>query len=78
MSDFSDEDIIIFIQTYNNRNIDDPLLNSKIPVYVEFLKTKKYYRDNGVQEDYFFNKRFGVKPEDIETILKLLDRIKKR
>ena len=77
MSDFSNEDIIIFIQTYNNRNIDDPLLNSKIPVYVEFLKTKKYYRDNGVQEDYFFNKRFGVKQDDIETILKLLDRIKR-
>ena len=60
MDNFSDEDIDIFLISYKKHVLENPLLNQKIPVWVEFLKTKKYYRENGMEEDYFFKKRFFV------------------
>lgn len=77
MDNFKDEDIIIFCDSYRQNIAENPLLNSKIPIWVEYLKTKKYYKDNGMEEDYFFKKRFGLTQEDLMTIHKLIDRIKR-
>jgi len=74
---FNDIDIDIFIGSYNQHILENPLLNSKIPIWVEYLKTKKYYRDNGMQEDYFFNKRFGITSDDLLMIKKLINRVKR-
>ncbi len=76
MDNFSDEDIDLFIEAYTKHTLENPLLNQKIPVWVEYLKTKKYYRTNGMEEDYFFNKRFAITPDDLLKINALIDRVK--
>lgn len=77
MDNFENEDINIFINSYKQHIIENPLLNSKIPMWVEYLKTKKHYKENGMEEDYFFKKRFRITEEDLITIHKLMNRIKK-
>lgn len=77
MDNFSDEDINLFCADYKQHVATNPLLNSKIPVWVEYLKTKQHYRQNGMEEDYFFRRRFGITDEDLVTIYKLIDRIKR-
>jgi hypothetical protein len=77
MDNFLDEDIEIFCSNYKQNIVENPLLNTKIPIWVEYLKTKKHYRDNGMDEDPFFNKRFRISNDDIMTIHKLIDRIKR-
>jgi hypothetical protein len=74
---FNDDDISIFINSYQQHVLENPLLNSKIPIWVEFLKTKKYYRDNGIDEDYYFYKRFGITVNDLNLIERLINRVKK-
>ena len=76
-NDFSDEDIDLLVKSYEmNINQGSPLLDSKIPVYIEYLKTKKYYRMNNIEQDYFFNKRFNITEQDINMIHQLINRIK--
>lgn len=77
MDNFRDEDIELFCTSYKNNVVSDPLLNAKIPVWVEYLKTKKHYRDNGMEEDPFFKKRFGITNDDLTTISRLIDRVKR-
>lgn len=77
MDNFLDEDIEIFCTNYKQNIVENPLLNAKIPIWVEYLKTKKHYRDNGMDEDPFFKKRFRISNEDLLTIHKLIDRIKR-
>lgn len=77
LNNFSDDDIELFCHSYKQHLLSDPLLNSKIPVWVEFLKTKKHYRENGMEEDVFFNKRFRITQEDLISIHKLIQRVKK-
>lgn len=77
MDNFTDEDIDLFCFDYKKHILSNPLLNSKIPVWVEYLKTKQHYRQNGMEEDYFFKKRFRINDEDLITIHKLIDRIKR-
>ena len=38
---FTNEDIDLFIDSYQKNLLDDVVLNSKIPIWVEYLKTKK-------------------------------------
>ena len=76
-NDFSNEDIDMLVKSFEmNINQGSPLLDSKIPVYIEFLKAKKYYRVNNIDEDYFFNKRFNITEQDINIINELIFRIK--
>jgi hypothetical protein len=76
-NDFCNEDIDLIIHSYEkNINQGSPLLDSKIPVYIEFLKTKKYYRMNNMDEDYFFKKRFNITEHDLNMINELISRIK--
>lgn len=77
MDNFSDEDINLFCSDYKEHIASNPLLNSKIPVWVEYLKTKQHYRQNGMDEDYFFKRRFGINDDDLVTIHRLIDRIKR-
>lgn len=77
MDNFRDEDIEIFCTSYKQHIAENPLLNSKIPIWVEYLKTKKHYRENGMDEDPFFKKRFGITTEDLSTIHRLIDRVKR-
>jgi hypothetical protein len=77
MDIFSDEDIDMFVDSYQKNLLEDALLNSKIPIWVEFLKTKKHYKLNGMQEDYFFKKRFNITTPDLVNIHNLMDRIKR-
>ncbi len=77
MDNFKDDDIEIFCSSYKNGIAENPLLNSKIPIWVEYLKTKKHYRENGLEEDYFFKKRFGITNEDLSTISRLIERVKR-
>jgi len=77
VNDCSNEDIDLLINSYEmNINQGSPLLDSKIPVYIEFLKTKKYYRMNNIDQDYFFYKRFNITKEDLNIINQLINRIK--
>lgn len=77
MDNFTDEDIDLFCLDYTKHIASNPLLNSKIPVWVEYLKTKQHYRQNGMEEDYFFKKRFRISNDDLLIIHKLIDRIKR-
>lgn len=77
MDNFTDEDINLFCYDYNKHIASNPLLNSKIPVWVEYLKTKQHYKQNGMEEDYFFKRRFGIVDDDLIMIHKLIDRIKR-
>jgi hypothetical protein len=77
MNDFSDEDIELFIDSYKKNLLDDIILNSKIPIWVEYLKTKRHFRQNGMDEDYFFKKRFNIVENDNIQIMKLIDRVKR-
>ena len=77
MDNFNDEDIIMFLESYKTHILENPLLNSKIPIWVEFLRAKKHYRENGMEEDYFFKKRFGISQDDLIMIHKLIDRVKR-
>ena len=77
MDNFSSDDIEIFCSNYKQNIVENPLLNSKIPIWVEYLKTKKHYRENGMDEDPFFKKRFRIEHNDLLTIHKLIDRIKR-
>ncbi len=76
MDNFTSEDIDLFIESYNKHVVENPLLNQKIPLWVEYLKTKKYYSENGMEPDYFFNKRFGITNDDLVKIRELMDRVK--
>ncbi len=76
MDNFTSEDIDLFIQSYNKHVVENPLLNQKIPLWVEYLKTKKYYSENGMEQDYFFNKRFGITNDDLVKIRELINRVK--
>ena len=38
--DFDDNDILIFTNSYEQHVLENPLLNSKIPIWVEFLKNR--------------------------------------
>jgi hypothetical protein len=75
MNNFSDEDINIFLKSYEQNLLDGIAPNSKIPVWVEYLKTKKYYRQNGMDEDFFFNKRFNMTNEDLINLQKIVNRV---
>jgi hypothetical protein len=76
MDNFTTEEIDLFIDSYTRHVVENPLLNQKIPIWVEFLKTKKYYQENGMEEDYFFKKRFGITNDDLLKIRELINRIK--
>ncbi len=76
MDNFTNEDIDLFISSYNKHVVENPLLNQKIPLWVEYLKTKKYYQENGMEEDYFFKKRFGITNDDLTKIRELINRVK--
>lgn len=76
MNNFSDEDIDNFLRSYEQNLLDGIAPNSKIPIWVEYLKTKKYYRQNGMDEDFFFNKRFNMTNEDLINLQKILNRVK--
>ena len=67
----------MFLESYKLHILENPLLNSKIPLWVEYLKTQKHYRENGMEPDYFFKKRFGICQDDLLTIYKLIDRVKR-
>lgn len=73
---FSDEDINIFLKSYEQNLLDGIAPNPKIPVWVEYLKTKKHYRQNGMTEDFFFNKRFNMTNEDLINLQKIVNRVK--
>ena len=73
---FSDEDIDGFLKCYQQNLLEGIAPNAKIPIWVEYLKTKKYYRQNGMQEDFFFNKRFNMTNEDLINLQKILNRVK--
>ena len=75
MNNFTDEDIEIFLKSYENNLLEGVAPNPKIPVWVEFLKTKKHYRKNGMEEDYFFNKRFNMTNEDLINLQKIMSRV---
>ena len=76
-NNFSDEDIDGFLKCYEQNLLEGIAPNAKIPIWVEYLKTKKYYRQNGMQEDFFFNKRFNMTNEDLINLQKILNRVKR-
>lgn len=73
---FSDDDIENFLTCYKDNLLNGIVPNAKIPVWVEYLKTKKHYRQNGMDEDFFFNKRFGMTNEDLISLQKIVNRVK--
>ena len=75
MNNFTDENINIFLKSYETNLLEGVAPNSKIPIWVEYLKTKKYYRQNGMTEDFFFNKRFNMTNEDLINLQKIMNRV---
>ncbi len=73
---FNIEDINLFINSFERDLNSGTLINTKIPVYVEYLRTKRHYMMNNMDEDMFFNKRFQITSKDIEEIYRLIGRIK--
>lgn len=76
MDNFADDDIVLFINKFTENASQNPLRNQKIPMYVQYLRSKKHFRDNNIDEDVFFKKRFQIATEDIVEIHKLIDKIK--
>lgn len=76
MDNFSDEDITLFVQSYNNHKMENTFVSNKIPIWCEYLKTKKYYRENRIDEDYYFKKRFDISQDDLKMIHQMIYRIK--
>ena len=76
MDSFSNEDINLLIKSYETNLLDNIIINDKLPVWVEYLKAKRHYRNNGMDEDYFFKKRFNITNDDLISIRKLIDRVK--
>jgi hypothetical protein len=76
MDDFTDQDINLFIIWYQDNLLETSMMNSKMALWVEYLKTKKYYRMNGIEEDRFFKKRFNISQDDIKNIHKTIYKIK--
>lgn len=72
----SDEDINLFIISYS-KNLLNGTVEPQIPMYVELLKTIKHYRDNNIEPDYFFLRKYNFTDEDNIKINKLLNRLKK-
>lgn len=77
MDNFTDQDIVLFIDKFNEDVSENPLRNAKIPMYVQFLRAKKYFRDNNIEEDYFFKRRFQIETNDLIEIHKLIEKIKR-
>lgn len=75
MNNFANEDIDIFLKSYEQNLLEGVSPNSKIPIWIEYLKTKKYYRQNGMDEDFFFNKRFNMTNEDLINLQKIMNRV---
>jgi hypothetical protein len=73
---FTDGDIDIFLKSYEENLLEGISTSTKIPVWVEYLKTKKYYRKNGLEEDFFFNKRFNITNEDLINLQKIMNRVR--
>ena len=76
MDNFTDNDIILFIKKYTEDVSKNPLRNQKIPLYVQYLQSKKHFRDNRIDEDVFFKKRLNITKDDLLEIHKLIDKIK--
>jgi hypothetical protein len=76
-NNFSIEDIELFINSYEKNLLEGISPNSKLALWVEFLKTKRYYQINQMDEDYFFHKRFNITNDDLMEINKLINRLKK-
>jgi len=74
---YSDDDIIIFINSYNENLLKGVVLDRQIPNYVMYLKTLKHYRENNITPDPFFKKRLNIGIDDDDKINKLINRIKK-
>ena len=75
MNNFTNEDIDNFLKSYEKNLLEGVSPNPKIPIWVEYLKTKKYYRQNGMDEDFFFNKRFNMTNEDLINLQKIMNRV---
>ena len=71
------DDIDLFVNSYNSNLLNGTVNNPKLPSYVELLKNIKYYRNNGVEFDEQFLKRFNFNEDDVGKLSKLLNRIKK-
>jgi hypothetical protein len=74
---FTDEDIILFLNSYNDNLLNGVVLDRQIPNYAVYLKSIKYYRDNGIEADPFFKKRLNISKDDDEKIMRLIDRLKR-
>lgn len=76
-NNFTDEDIILFLNSYNQNLLKGVVLDRQIPNYVVYLKSVKHYRDNGITPDPFFRKRLNITKDDDEKIQRLMDRLKR-
>ena len=79
MNSFEIEDIDIFIDSYNKNLLNahqSSISYVKMPLWIEFLKSKRYYKLHNIDEDVFFNKRFNITNEDVEQLHKLIKRLK--
>lgn len=76
----SNEDITLFLNAYNQGVSENPLVNTKIPMWAEYLRAKQYYIMNNIdvnRYDPFFKKRYQITKEDLITIHRLIDRVKR-
>ena len=77
INSINNQDIDLFIKTYENELNIGNIPHCKIGLWIEFLKAKKFYNINNIDEDAFFNKRHSITKSDIKDILIHLNKIKK-
>ena len=77
INSINNQDIDLFIKTYEKELSIGNIPHSKVGLWIEYLKAKKFYNINNIDEDAFFNKRYSITKSDIKDILIHLNKIKK-
>jgi hypothetical protein len=77
---FQQNDMELFIKSYSSNYSNNVVKNTKIPVYIEFLKRLHYYGENNIicsdDEMYSLKKMYQISNQDLKDINKYINQIK--
>jgi hypothetical protein len=77
---FQQSDIELFIKSYSSNYSNNVVKNTKIPVYIEFLKRLHFYNENNIvcsdDEMYSLKKMYQITNQDLNDINKYINQIK--
>jgi hypothetical protein len=73
----NNNDIDLFINTYEKELNNGIIPHPKIGLWIQYLKSLKFYNINNIDKDPFFDKRHSITKNDIKEINTFMNRIKK-